>query len=60
MDQKFLNKNDFLKNKNEYNIFSKDNIFSLNRISEIQAQINKKTRENRVNTKIVVNFQVKL
>jgi hypothetical protein len=49
-DEKFLSKNDFLKNKNDYNLFSKDNIFSINQIKNDQAEINKKTRENRVIT----------
>ena len=49
-DEKFLSKNDFLKNKNDYNLFSKDNIFSINQIKNDQAEINKKTRDNRVIT----------
>ena len=48
-DGKFLNKNEFIKNKNDCNLFSKDNIFSMNKINQYQIEINKKTQENRVN-----------
>ena len=47
-DERFLNKKDFMRNKNDYNIFSQDNIFSLNQICQNQMQINKKTCENKV------------
>ena len=57
-DEKFLNKNDFLKNKNDYNLFSKDNIFSINQINQDQVGINKKTQENRV-IKIIIIEPIK-
>ena len=47
-EEKFLNKNDFMKNKNEYNLFSNDNIFNVSQISKNQIDINKKTKENKV------------
>ena len=47
-EEKFLNKNDFMKNKNEYNLFSNDNVFNLNQINKNQIDINKKTKENKV------------
>ena len=51
-DEKFLNKNDFLKKKNnDYNLLSKDNIFSVNQIIQDQSDINKNPQENKV-TKI--------
>lgn len=55
-DERFLNKKDFIRTKNDYNIFSQDNIFSLNQISQNQMHINKKTRENKVHLSIILEY----